>query len=120
MVTPKPNGARRVVRARNGPERGCAMPLIGTFDAITPRMAEMLAMLLDQKHRPAIAEAFNLSVPAVRDELKKAMDITGTESQDELVRRWRRHRVAWGLRVLERADIEVEELVRLAGLGRER
>ena len=67
-----------------------------------------------------MAHSFNLSVSAERDELKKAMDITGTESQDELVRWWRRHRVGWRLRVLERADIEVEELVRISRLGRER
>jgi DNA-binding CsgD family transcriptional regulator len=87
----------------------------GVFDAITPRMAEMLAMLLEQKHRPDIADRFGLSVSAVRDELMKPMDITGTEKQDELIVWWKQHRVAWGLRVVERADIEVEELMRLAG-----
>ena len=90
----------------------------GVFDGITPRMAEMLAMPLEQKHRPDTADRFSLSVSAVRDELVKAMDITGTEKQDELIVWWKQHRVAWGLRVVERAGIEVEELVRLAGPGR--
>jgi DNA-binding CsgD family transcriptional regulator len=93
------------------------MPIANALDAITPRMAAMLGMLLDQQHRPAVARAFDLSLSAVRDELHKAMAITQTDNQDELVRWWRRHRVAWALRVLERADIEVEELVRISGLG---
>lgn len=84
LSTGEPSGGLRVVREPSAAQDGPARPRLDSLD-LTPRQAEVLALLLQGKPNKLIARDLGLSVETVKDHVAAVLRVMGVSSRTQVV-----------------------------------